>query len=29
MTNEILEMALKYAEIGIPVIPLHGIKGGG
>ena len=26
MTNEILEMALKYAEIGIPIIPLHGIK---
>ena len=26
MTNEILDMALRYAEIGIPVMPLHGIK---
>lgn len=26
MTSEVLEMALKYAEIGIPVMPLHGIK---
>jgi putative DNA primase/helicase len=26
VNNDILEMALKYAEIGIPVIPLHGIK---
>ncbi|ADZ85422.1 bifunctional DNA primase/polymerase [Cellulosilyticum lentocellum] len=29
MPNEVLRMALKYAEIGIPVMPLHGIKGDG
>ena len=26
MNNNILEMTLRYAEIGIPVMPLHGIK---
>lgn len=26
MNNDILKMALRYAEIGIPVMPLHGIK---
>ena len=29
MPNEVLQMALKYAEIGIPVMPLHGINGDG
>ena len=26
MRNDILEIALRYAEIGIPVMPMHGIK---
>ena len=29
MVNEVLEMALKYAEIGIPVMTLHSIKDDG
>lgn len=29
MSNEILGMALRYADIGIPVMPLHGIKSDG
>ncbi|KAJ49771.1 bifunctional DNA primase/polymerase, partial [Clostridium tetanomorphum DSM 665] len=26
MNNDILDMALRYADIKIPVMPLHGIK---